>query len=64
VAQNCNLATQEAAIRRIPVQSQPREIVCKTLSRKKPSQKRAGGVAQGVAFEPQYGKKIKILFKI
>jgi hypothetical protein len=41
--QNCNptghqwltpvfLATQEAEIRRIMVQSQPRQIVCKTLS--------------------------------
>jgi hypothetical protein len=28
------LATQEAEIGRIEVQSQPREIVCKTLSRK------------------------------
>jgi hypothetical protein len=33
------LATQEAEIRRIEVQSQPREIVHETLSRKKPSQK-------------------------
>jgi hypothetical protein len=29
------LATQEAEIRRLEVQSQPRQIVCKTLSRKK-----------------------------
>jgi hypothetical protein len=28
------LATQEAEIRRITVQSQPRQIVCKTLSKK------------------------------
>jgi hypothetical protein len=65
VAQNCNLATQEAAIRRIPVQSQPREIVCKTLSRKKPSQKRAGGVAQSVGpeFKSQYHKKKKSMSK-
>jgi hypothetical protein len=28
------LATQEAAIRRITVQSQPRQIVCETLSGK------------------------------
>jgi hypothetical protein len=35
-------------IRRIPVQSQPRQIVCKTLSQKTPAHKnRAGGVAQG-----------------
>jgi hypothetical protein len=32
-------ATQEAEIRRIEVQSQPRQIVCKTLSRKTLSQK-------------------------
>jgi hypothetical protein len=49
------LAIQEA-IRRIVVQSQPGQIVCKTLSQKNPSQKRAGGVAQGVGpeFNPQY----------
>jgi hypothetical protein len=44
------------------VGSQPWEIVLKTLSpgkKKKPSQKRAGGVAQGVGpeFKPQYRKK-------
>jgi hypothetical protein len=39
------LATHEAEIRRITVQSQPRKIVLKTLSRKNPSQKRNGGVA-------------------
>jgi hypothetical protein len=40
------LATQEAEIRRIAVQSQPWQMLCKTLSQKKnPSQKRAGGVA-------------------
>jgi hypothetical protein len=42
------LATQEAEIRRIMVQSQPGQIVHETPSRKKPSQKRAGGVAQVV----------------
>jgi hypothetical protein len=36
------LATQE--IRRIEVRSQHEQIICKTLSQKKPSQKRAGGV--------------------
>jgi hypothetical protein len=55
------LATQEAKIRRIPVQSQPRQIVWETLSQKKknPSQKRAGGVAQGVGpeFNSQYHEK-------
>jgi hypothetical protein len=42
------LATQEAEIRRIVFQSQPEQIVCKTLSQKNPSQKRAGRVAQVV----------------
>jgi hypothetical protein len=43
------------------VQSQPGKIVGKTLSQKNPSQKRAGGVAQGVGPElkPQYQKKKK-----
>jgi hypothetical protein len=43
------------------VQSQPGEIVRKTLSWKNPSQKRAGGMAQGVGpeFKPQYCKKKK-----
>jgi hypothetical protein len=53
------LATQEAEIRMIVFQSQPRQIVCETLSQNKPSrQKRAGGVAQGVGpeFKPQYRK--------
>jgi hypothetical protein len=55
------LATQEAEIRRIVVQGQPRQIVCETLSRKYPTQKRAGGVAQGGGpeFKPQYCKKKK-----
>jgi hypothetical protein len=50
------LATQETEIRRIKVQSQPREIVQESLSPKNPSQKRADGVAQGVSseFKPQY----------
>jgi hypothetical protein len=53
------LATQEAEIRRIEVQSQTRQIVHETLPRKNPSQKRAGGVAHGVGpeFKPQYWKK-------
>jgi hypothetical protein len=43
------------------VQSQPRQIVRKTLSQKNPSQKRAGGVAQGVGseFNTQYHQKKK-----
>jgi hypothetical protein len=52
-------ATQEAEIRRIAVRSQPGQIVCEILSRKNPSQKRAGGVTQGVGpeFKPQYHEK-------
>jgi hypothetical protein len=55
------LATQEAEIWRIGVRSQPRQIVRKTLSRKNPSQKRAGGVAEGVGPElkPHYCKTNK-----
>jgi hypothetical protein len=47
------LATQKAKMR---VQSQPRQIVLKILSRKNSSWKRADGVAQGVGpeFKPQY----------
>jgi hypothetical protein len=40
------LATQEAEIMRITVQSQPGQIVLETLSRKYPTQKRVGRVAQ------------------
>jgi hypothetical protein len=55
------LATQETEIRRIEVGGQPGQMVLETLSRKKPSHKRAGGVAQGVGpeFKPQYHKKKK-----
>jgi hypothetical protein len=48
----------------IMVQSQPRQIVHKNLSRKNPSQKRAGRMAQGVGpgFKPQYHKnKMKFI---
>jgi hypothetical protein len=40
------------------VRSQPRQIVHETLSRKNPSQKRVGGVAQSEdpEFKPQYHK--------
>jgi hypothetical protein len=53
------LAIQEVGIRRIAVQSQPRQIVRKTLSWKKQSQKKADGVAQGIGpeFKPQDHKK-------
>jgi hypothetical protein len=39
----------------------PAKIVCKTPSQKNPTQKRTGGVAQGVGpeFKPQYRKKKK-----
>jgi hypothetical protein len=55
------LTTQEAEIRRIMVQSQPGQIVRETLSGINPSQKRAGGVAQGVGpeFKPQHHTKKK-----
>jgi hypothetical protein len=60
------LATQEAEIRKIEVQSQYRQIVPETLSRKKKkkSQKRAGVVAQheDPEFKPQYWKK-KVTFQ-
>jgi hypothetical protein len=57
------LATQEAEIRRIMVQSQPRQIVSETLSQKKTHHKnRADGVVQGKGpkFKCQYHKKKKI----
>jgi hypothetical protein len=53
------LATQEAEIRKIVVQSQPRKIVPNILSRKNPSQKRGGGVTQDVAHCPPKKKKRK-----
>jgi hypothetical protein len=55
------LATQEAEIRRIAVRNQPGQIFHEILSRKKKSQKRTGGVAQGVCpeFKSQYCKKKK-----
>jgi hypothetical protein len=54
------LATQEAEIRRVTVQSQPGKIVPRDPILKNLSQKnRAGGVAQGESpeFKPQYCKK-------
>jgi hypothetical protein len=66
VAHTCILATQEAEIRGITVQSQPGQTVHKTLSQKNHHKKRAGGVAQGIGPEikPQYNKtkqKTKLL---
>jgi hypothetical protein len=53
------LATQEAEIKKLMDQSQPEEIVHGILSQKNPSQKRTGGVAQGVGpeFKPYYPPK-------
>jgi hypothetical protein len=53
------LATQEAEIGSIVVQSQPRQIVQETLSRKTLHKNGAGGVAQGEGpeFKPKYWKK-------
>jgi hypothetical protein len=55
------LATQEAEIRRIAVQSQPGQIVCETLSRKTLHKNRAGRVAQGEGpeFNPSTRKNKK-----
>jgi hypothetical protein len=45
----------------LKIQSQPQLTVHETLSQKNPSQKRAGGVAQGEGpeFKTQYRKKKK-----
>jgi hypothetical protein len=53
------LDTQEAEIRRIELQSQPRQIVSETLSWKTLHKNRAGGVAQGEGpeFKSQYHTK-------
>jgi hypothetical protein len=56
------LASQKAEIRRITIQSQPKQIALKTLSHKKnPTQKKAGEMAQGVGpeFKHQHNKKKK-----
>jgi hypothetical protein len=52
------LATQEADIRRIAVQSQPRKIVCKTILKKPITQKGLVEWFQGVGseFKCQYSK--------
>jgi hypothetical protein len=53
-----NLATQEAEIGRVVIQNQQGQLVPETLFQKNPSQKRNGGVAQGVhpEFNFQYCK--------
>jgi hypothetical protein len=50
------LATHRVEIRRITGQTQPRQIVLKTLSQKSHHKNRAGRVAQGVGpeFKLQY----------
>jgi hypothetical protein len=55
------LATQEAEIGRITVQSQPGQIVPQDLISKTLHKNRAGGVVQGegLEFKPQYLKKTK-----
>jgi hypothetical protein len=55
------LATQEAEIRRISIQNQPGQTVCRNLSQKTLHKNRAGGVAQGEGpeFKPQYYQKTK-----
>jgi hypothetical protein len=45
------LAPQEAEIRRILVWNQAGQRVFRTLSQKNPSQKRSGGVAQGISYK-------------
>jgi hypothetical protein len=55
------LVTQEAEIRRIEFQGQPRQIVAKTLSRRYPIQKRAGRVAQVVEHLPSLPSKCEAL---
>jgi hypothetical protein len=55
------LATQEAEIRMIEVQSHPGQIVWETLSRKNPSQSRDGWVAQGVGPKNLSSLKLSIL---
>jgi hypothetical protein len=53
------LATQEAEIRRIVVQSQPGKIVCETLSQKKKKNINKKGLMEWLVFKPQYLKKKK-----
>jgi hypothetical protein len=55
------LATQEAEIRRITVQNQPRKIVHETLSQKSSHKKGAGIVAQRPRVQAPVLQKKKIL---
>jgi hypothetical protein len=57
-----NLAIQEAEIRKIEVRSQPRQVVSKIISQKKPITKKGqccGSKCCGTEFKPQYHKKQK-----
>jgi hypothetical protein len=53
VAHFYNPSYSRGRAQEVAVQSQPRQIVHKTLSRKNSMQKRAGGVTQGVGLTPQ-----------
>jgi hypothetical protein len=57
------LVTQEAEIRKIVVQSQPEQIVRRTLSLKNHHKKKVGGMAQGIGpeFKTQYQAHTKML---
>jgi hypothetical protein len=66
VAHICNPGHLGGRGQDVTIQSQPRQIAQGTLSQKKTSQKRDGGVAQGVGSEskPQYRPKEKKKDKI
>jgi hypothetical protein len=55
------LTAKEAETRKMVVQSQPKQIVCKTLSQKTPLRKRVVVQVQGISpeFKTQYCKKKK-----
>jgi hypothetical protein len=58
VAHTCNPSYSGGRDQEDQGSKSTQQIVLKTLSQKKPSQKRAGGAAQGVGpeFKPQYRK--------
>jgi hypothetical protein len=58
------LTAKEAETRKMVVQSQPKQIVCKTLSQKTPLRKRVVVQVQGISpeFKTQYCKKKKVCF--
>jgi hypothetical protein len=65
VAHACNPSYSGGRDQGIEVRNQPRQTVCKILSLKNPTQKRAVGVAQGVdpEIKSQYCKKSKVEVK-